>query len=54
MVGDNGNAGLGDALLRLLVTVLIPELSYLASDHLCHMRLNKHVCGIKHVHDEPL
>ena len=43
-----------DPSLRLLVAVLVPELPYLASDHFCHMRLNKHVCRIKHVHDEPL
>lgn len=43
-----------DASLRLLIAVLVPELPYLTSDHLCHMRLNKHVCRIKHVHDEPL
>ena len=43
-----------DPSLRLLVAILVPELPYLASDHFCHMGLNKHVCRIEHVHDEPL
>lgn len=43
-----------DPSLRLLVAVLIPELPYLAPDHVGHMRLHKHVGRIKHVHDEPL
>lgn len=40
--------------LWLLVTILVPEFCYLTSDEISHMGLNKHVCWIKHVHDEPL
>jgi len=43
-----------DPSLWLLIAVLVPELPYLAPDHFCHVRLNKHVGRIKHVHDEPL
>ena len=51
-VGWHGKCGRGWS-LRFLVTVLVPELCYLASDHLCHMRMNKHVWD-QAVHDEPL
>ena len=36
------------------VTVLLPELFYLAFDHLSHMGQHIHVRRIKHAHDELL
>lgn len=35
-----------------LVAVLVPELWYLTSDHIRHVRLDEHVRWIKHVQDE--
>lgn len=36
----------------LLVAVLVSELRHLAFDVISHIRLDKHVRGVKDVHDE--
>ena len=44
----------GDPSRWLLVAVLVSELRHLTFDVISHIRLDKHVCGVKNVHDELL